>query len=269
MSDDRQIASAYDAAAPTYDAQLTGDAWMRHVLWDHYLSVFRPGQRVLDVSCGTGTDAVFLAHHGIHVVGIDLSPGMVARLREKVATAQVAHLVEARVGDLAELDDWPPAAFDGIYSSFAGLNGVDTLAPFARAANRLLPPHGHLIVHLLNRWSLWEWLGWMRRGELSRARALGTARERCFTVGGVEIRQYPLAPDETYRRFFAPGFRLDRAYGLGILRPPHTVGRLPSIVVATLEHLEARTRDVPWLRGRGRFFVLDLVRRPDGEAYRA
>ena len=258
-----RLRRAYDAVAPDYDRQMSGDAWMRQVLWDHYLRRFRPGQRVLDVSCGTGTDAIFLAQHGISVVGIDLSPGMIAALREKVAAAKVADRVQGHVLDFAELASWHTTRFDGIISAFAGLNGVADLRPFAASAARILGPGSHLIVHLLSRWSLWEALGLVAHGEWEQARDLGRRRERTFSVGGTEIRQYPFNPDETYRRFFFPWFHLERAYGLGIFRPPHTVRRIPAPLIAALGLVESGARNLPWLRGLGRLFVLDLVRRTD------
>lgn len=269
MSSAEAVARAYDAVAPDYDRQVAGDAWMRRILWEHYLTRFRPGQRVLDVSCGTGTDALFLAQHGVRVVAIDLSPEMIRRLRAKVAAAGRSDLIEAQVLDFAELGTWPDEQFDGIVSAFAGLNGVPDLQPFAASAARLLRPQGHLIVHLLNRWSFWEWLGLLARRRWSEASGLGRRRERVFAVGGVKIHQYPFMLGEAYRDFFAPGFRLERAYGLGILRPPHTQRRLPMPLVQALESLERPLRGLPVARGCGRFFVLDLQIKRRGVSERA
>ena len=41
-----------------------------------------PG-RALEVGCGTGTNAIYLAQHGFEVVGIDISPLAVDKAREK------------------------------------------------------------------------------------------------------------------------------------------------------------------------------------------
>ena len=56
------LALAYSRMADEYDRLVEGDAWMRQILWDRYRSLFQPGQHVLDVGCGTGLDALFLAH---------------------------------------------------------------------------------------------------------------------------------------------------------------------------------------------------------------
>jgi ubiquinone/menaquinone biosynthesis C-methylase UbiE len=59
--------------AAVIDRALRG---LRHALPE--LAEIRPGQRVLDVCCGTGDQAVHLARLGAEVDGIDLDPAMIA-----------------------------------------------------------------------------------------------------------------------------------------------------------------------------------------------
>jgi ubiquinone/menaquinone biosynthesis C-methylase UbiE len=257
----QDIATGYDALAADYDRAVQDDRWVRQALWKHYVGVFKPGQHALDVSCGTGIDTLFLAQRGLRITAIDISPGMLARLEAKVARAGLANQVNARVLDYADLNAWPPATFDGIISAFAGLNTTADLAPFAADAARLLKPGGRMIVHMLNRFSLWEWLGHVRHGRWATARQLSRQRERIFTVGDRPLRHYLFFPVEAYRRFFAPHFHLRRAYSLGALRPPLAERRLPTPAVAALGALErylgGRRPFINW----GRFFVLDLEKR--------
>ncbi len=254
----QQLARAYDTVAEVYDQQVRGDAWMRRRLWDHYARVFQAGHHVLDVACGTGIDAVFLARRGIRVTGVDISPGMIAQMQARVAREGLEHRIDALVLDVANLSALPRDAFDGIISAFAGLNTLSDLAPFAADAACLLRPGGRLILHLLNRFSLWEWLGLLARGEWAAARRLGRQAERTYVVGGQPIRHHVFSPGEAYWQFFAPHFRLCQCYSLGVLRPPHTVQRIPSPLVETLGKLEqwlgSHRPFVNW----GRFFVLDM-----------
>jgi ubiquinone/menaquinone biosynthesis C-methylase UbiE len=124
--------AAYDRIAARYDAQQAGDEWMRSCLHRHYVRVFRPGKRVLDIGCGTGTDALALARHGIQVLGIDGSPGMIRQGRARIGAWRVSLCVLA-IEDITTLD----TTFDGAYSSFASLNTVD-LAAFACAVATVL-----------------------------------------------------------------------------------------------------------------------------------
>lgn len=243
-------ADAYDSIAAEYDRAIRGDEWMRLALHAHFLKVFRPGERVLDVACGTGIDAVFLAAHGMAVVGIDGSPAMIARLQQRTATNRVVRGEVLRIDELGALTE----TFDGAISAFAGLNTAD-LDGFSRELARLLRPGGRAILHLLNAWNAWEWLGGLRHGHWLRP-----ARERSFPIGGQPVRHRLFFAREAYA-LFEPWFALRQTYGLGVLRPPHTTRRLPSRVVDTLEGLDVRLGGLPGLRDAGRFFVLDLERR--------
>lgn len=266
--DAHRAARAYDRIAAAYDRQMAGDQWMRALLWRHYLRVFQPGDAVLDVSCGTGLDAVFLARAGMRVTAIDGAPAMIDQLRARAARAGVLERVEARVLDVADLGS-RGGRFDGIISAFAGLSTVPDLATFAGDAARLLRPGGRVVIHLLSRFSLWEWLGLLRHGRWSEARSLGRQTERDFPIGGLAVRHYLYAPHEVYRRAFEPTFALCRAYSLGALRPPHHVRRVPPVVVRGLGALEPHLGPHRPFLNWGRFFVLDLALRDDRASPRA
>jgi len=115
---------------------------------------------------------------------------------------------------------------------------------------------------MLNRFSAWEWLGYVVHGNWSAARQVGRPTTRIFVIGGQRVPHWLYFADDAYRRFFSPAFSLRGTYGLGALRPPHTVRRIPARLVNALEWLDVRLGGLPLLRNAGRFFVLDLERRP-------
>jgi SAM-dependent methyltransferase len=234
---------------------------MRKLLWERYGRLFGAGDAVLDVGCGTGIDAGFLARTGVRVVGIDASPSMIAQARTRLGVDPFKELVELRVLDIRDIGSLPAAGFDGIISAFASLSTVADLEAFALQATSLLRPRGAMVLHLLNRSSLWEWLGLVRHGRVRAARRLGRQVERNFMIGGRPVRHYLYHAREAYARFFAAHFRLRRAYGLGILRPPHTLRRLPPAVVTALDRLERPVRATRPFADWGRFFVLELEKR--------
>jgi ubiquinone/menaquinone biosynthesis C-methylase UbiE len=97
-------------------------------------SLFQPGDRVLDLCCGAGAIAFYLAEHGAHVTGIDLAPGLIALAHEEAANrgSQTAfiqgNVLTSSLGneefDLAvclgnAVLDFPPREFprfrDGVY----------------------------------------------------------------------------------------------------------------------------------------------------------
>src|SRR5919206_1529992 len=64
-----------------------------------------PGERFLDIACGTGAVAERAAARGAAVTGIDLAPALIETARERAAARGLA--IDYRVGDCErlELDD--------------------------------------------------------------------------------------------------------------------------------------------------------------------
>jgi SAM-dependent methyltransferase len=63
-----------------------------------------PGTRVLDVGCGVGRWSRLLAERGADVLGVDLSPTMIAQARRRAAADGVAGRCRFQVQDLSNLD---------------------------------------------------------------------------------------------------------------------------------------------------------------------
>jgi SAM-dependent methyltransferase len=62
------------------------------------------GTRVLDVGCGVGRWSRLLAARGAEVLGVDLSPTMIAQARRRAAAEGVAGRCRFQVQDLSSLD---------------------------------------------------------------------------------------------------------------------------------------------------------------------
>jgi SAM-dependent methyltransferase len=58
--------------------------------------------RALDLGCGTGTNAIYLAQHGYDVVGVDFSAKAIEQARGKARQAGVK--VDYQIGDVTRLD---------------------------------------------------------------------------------------------------------------------------------------------------------------------
>jgi arsenite methyltransferase len=76
------------------------------------LLALSPSDHVLDVACGRGESAIFLAtQFGCRVTGIDLGETNVTHATSRAAAAKVSTLARFKLGDAERLDD-PDASFD-------------------------------------------------------------------------------------------------------------------------------------------------------------
>ena len=87
-----------------------------------------PGDRVLDVGCGTGNAALAAASRGAHVTAVDASEGLVELTRERAAAAGA--VVEAVVAEAAALP-FADGDFDVVLSSFAVIFAPEPAAAIA------------------------------------------------------------------------------------------------------------------------------------------
>jgi SAM-dependent methyltransferase len=219
-----QFASAqayWDAAADTYDrdfgGSITGRA-ARRAVWRALERAFQPGQRVLELNCGTGIDAVHLAARGVHVVACDISPRMIEQARKLASEANLAQGVEFRVlknENIPALISEGP--FDGGFSSFSGLNCVEDLPGVVQALALLLPAGANFVAGMTGRLVPWEIAWFLAHGRPLKALRRLRRDSPDFNDGPVRVRNYSVRKVVS---IFAPGFRLKRWEGLGIAMPP-------------------------------------------------
>ncbi len=103
------------------------------------------GPNVLDLGCGTGNMMVRLARLGLCVVGVDLSPEMLAVARHKVPPAAAVRFVQTGAVEL--IDHFPAGSFDTIVSIlvFSELSDAEQCVVL-RQCRALLRPSGRLIL---------------------------------------------------------------------------------------------------------------------------
>jgi ubiquinone/menaquinone biosynthesis C-methylase UbiE len=106
------------------------------------------GGPVLELACGTGRVLLEIAKQGIACTGVDLSPRMLERLREKGAPPSL-RLVQARMQDF----DLGQDRFNLIFAAFRGFQHLytveDQLACLARV-RRHLSPQGAFAFDVFN-----------------------------------------------------------------------------------------------------------------------
>jgi malonyl-CoA O-methyltransferase len=103
------------------------------------------GLRVLDLGCGTGRHAIWLANHNADVTAADFSQGMLDQARTKPGAAAVRFLVH----DLNMPLPFADTTFDCVVSGLVLEHLID-LDLFFREARRVLRPGGRAVVSAMH-----------------------------------------------------------------------------------------------------------------------
>lgn len=133
----------YDSIAGIYDP------WSASVVEDITFYVDeakRHGGPVVELAVGSGRIAVPIARAGINVIGVDLSPGMLAVASAFGEEHGVSGLLDLRIGDLREppVDETVPLVICP-FRSLLHMPDEDEKLRALRAAHDLLQPGGHLV----------------------------------------------------------------------------------------------------------------------------
>ncbi|MBZ5497282.1 MAG: class I SAM-dependent methyltransferase [Acidobacteriia bacterium] len=257
---------AFDEIAESYDGSFTDTMIgreLRQIIWRNLQGIFQPGAHVLELNCGTGEDAVWLAGRKVRVLATDGSSAMLETAGRKAVLHGMSDKIEFLQLDLASpFAGWPDFKFDGALSNFGGLNCVSDLGPLAGMLAQRIRPGGHLIMVLMGRWCFWEILWYMLRlqPQVAFRRRLQGGRAARIGNGSIGV-WYPSVG--TLRRIFSPQFRLRRLLGLGVFLPPSylqeaiTRRRHLHHLLRRLETLTAAT----WIFGRfGDHILFDFER---------
>ena len=135
-----------------FTTPLTQEVYRREAhkgLWPSEAAIinkyFQPGSTVLDVGCGTGRTTIPLHRLGYQVVGIDITPAMIATARAVAEEDGLA--IKYEVGDATRLK-YADGSFDDALFSFNGwaqIPGVANRFAALKEIYRVLRPGGFYI----------------------------------------------------------------------------------------------------------------------------
>jgi phosphatidylethanolamine/phosphatidyl-N-methylethanolamine N-methyltransferase len=155
--DEDAVRSAYRRWAPVYDHTFGRVAAEGR---KHSVEIINQGTgRVLEVGVGTGLSLPSYGRH-LEIVGIDLSPEMLEKARERVAAEGLDNVAELHEMDASDLK-FPDASFDTVVAMYV-MTVVPDPEKVMRELSRVCRPGGDVII--VNHFSAEEGMrGWVER----------------------------------------------------------------------------------------------------------
>ncbi|MCW5848730.1 MAG: methyltransferase domain-containing protein [Anaerolineae bacterium] len=274
-------AAAFDSVADGYDDAFTVTRlgrWLRASVQARLAALFPAGSHVLELGCGTGEDAVWMARRGAHVLATDASPRMVKLTQAKARAAGLADRVETQVLRMEEMEawegweeweEWEGAGksgagkfFDGAFSNFGALNCVADLRGVGGALARLVRPGGRLALVVMGPWCPWEVAWYAAHGQLGATARRWRRGGVLADIGGQPVRVFYPSPSHLGHAL-APWFQVTDHQGIGVFLPPsylsHLVDRWPT-AFERLARLEARVSRQWPATSLNDHYLLELVR---------
>ncbi len=267
MNEPGTSADAFNHIGARYDVEFTNtelSRWFRQRVWERLSVLYKAGDTVLELGCGTGEDAIFLAKRGVHVLASDGSPAMITETARKAQAEGVASMIETRLLDFNDAANWnlPTQTFNGAYSNYGALNCVADWSAIGAQLTQAIKPGGKVGLGVMGPLCPWEVVWHSIHGDLRSA----TRRFHKSTVAhldGQYFHVYYPTPGRL-QRDFGSGFRRSLLWGLGVFLPPSDlyrgVGRRKRLA-RTLLALE-RTTAPHWpFNSLGDHYWLELERR--------
>ena len=237
------VADAFDSASEEYDFTIGANfinVWIRERSIKEVLERARRDDVLLEIGCGTGTEAIRISKHVRGVVATDISSSMIALLRRKLEARKLRTKIQAvqvRAIEIARAKDYLPGGKVRIAYSFNGaLNCELQLPRFPRELWNILQPGGLFICSIRNKFCLEESLV---QGALLRFHSL-TPRKwqpKMVSVGGMDIPAYYYYPWE-FAGLFKPFFHVKKMSALPAIVPPPYLNDLYVKLRSRLKFLE-------------------------------
>jgi ubiquinone/menaquinone biosynthesis C-methylase UbiE len=260
---------AFDSVATKYDSTFTqsiiGQA-QREIVRDYLESVLneKEKQKILELNCGTGEDAIWFANKGHTVLATDISEKMLEVTEQKIKGNNLSHRIRTKRIDLSKTEDMIlNDEFDLIFSNFGGINCIqfNDLYKLPESLFRLLKPGGRIILVIMPTFCVWEMFYFTIKLNLKKAFRRSSTKGTKVYINGEDLTTYYYTPI-TISKIFQREFEQVFLKPLGFFIPPSYLEKFFSPKQKTfklLKKMESSVTDWSVLANYSDHFLIDFV----------
>ncbi len=254
----------FDSLAGDYDRTFSDTLigrWLRTRAQARLAAHFGAGDRVLEIGCGTGLDALFLAQRGVSVTATDASAAMLSAAQARIGPDLPVTFARLDLNALPP-DGFRDQRYDGAFASFGPVNAAADVSALAAWLAGRVRPGGAVCLGVMGPLCLWEIVWHALHGDFKTAgRRLGGQAQFTPPDAPAMTVRYPSV--NTLTQVFAPWFARAHVESMGLFLPPSDVygviERRPRLL-RLLTALEARAVGVPSLARLADHYWIELVR---------
>lgn len=208
----------FDIAAKNYDNHFTYSEigkMQRNLVYKNVAKQLKNCTKILEVNCGTGEDAVWLAKQKFQVTATDISEEMIKVAQTKITTGNLNFKV-LNLTNISQLNE----SFEVIFSNFGGFNCLHKpeLVGFFNSATKTLSKNGKVILVIMPKNTLWEQFYFLCKWD--KKNAFRRKKEVVFAnVDGEKVATYYYNPKEIVL-LAGTNFKVVTVKPIGFFVPP-------------------------------------------------
>ncbi len=237
--------------------------YFRNRIYRHLENKLKSGARILEINCGTGIDAVYLAKRGYKVLGTDLAKGMISIAKEKIQREGLEKHLTFRLLSNSELDKLKPEKFDHIFSNFGGLNcsSPGELKQIFQIFPELLKEKGKITLVIMPPVCFWEWARILKgdKKAFRRLKKHGTIAN----IEGEQVRTFYYGVREI-KKMLQPYFYRFEVENLSFVGPTGNRIHFPEEhpkIFSFLMKFDPVSAKIPFLQGIGDYYIISAEKK--------
>jgi ubiquinone/menaquinone biosynthesis C-methylase UbiE len=221
----QSVQEAFDSASEEYDYTISHNyinTWIRKRSINELHKITRPNDVLLEIGCGTGSEAIQISKHVKGIVATDISEKMLDLLKRKVEARHLDRKIIAAKARAAEISNVKDLLHEGkarvAYSFNGALNCEQDIDRVPGELSRVIADDGYFLCSIRNTLCLPEALSHSLVLQFDKM-SIRKGQPTMVSVGGMDIPSFYYSPTR-FAELFRSYFRVKKMIGLPAFLPP-------------------------------------------------